>query len=43
MQRLPEAELVMHHYGARHMIDPSRIAAGATDVYGEEEFARVIQ
>ena len=39
MQRLPEAELVMHHFGARHMIDPSKIAAGSSEVYGEEEFA----
>ena len=40
MQRLPEAELVMHHYGARHMIDPSKIAAGSAAVYGDEEFAK---
>ncbi|MCB1750570.1 MAG: MBL fold metallo-hydrolase [Gammaproteobacteria bacterium] len=40
MQRLPEAELVIHHAGARHMIDPKKIAAGSSEVYGEEEFAR---
>jgi glyoxylase-like metal-dependent hydrolase (beta-lactamase superfamily II) len=39
MQRLPEAELVMHHFGARHMIDPSKIAAGSAAVYGDAEFA----
>lgn len=40
MQRLPEAELVMHHYGASHMIDPSKIAAGSAAVYGDEEFEK---
>ncbi len=40
MQRLPKAELVMHHFGARHMIDPSKIAAGSTEVYGKEEFSK---
>lgn len=40
MQRLPEAELVMHHFGARHMIDPSKIAAGSAAVYGDQEFAK---
>lgn len=40
MQRLPEAELVIHHFGARHMIDPAKIAAGSAAVYGDEEFAR---
>jgi glyoxylase-like metal-dependent hydrolase (beta-lactamase superfamily II) len=39
MQRLPEARLVVHPFGARHMIDPTRLAAGATAVYGEEQFA----
>lgn len=40
MQQLPEARLVVHPFGARHMIDPARLAAGATAVYGEEQFAR---
>jgi glyoxylase-like metal-dependent hydrolase (beta-lactamase superfamily II) len=30
--------MVIHPYGARHMIDPSKLAAGATAVYGEEKF-----
>ena len=34
------ATLVIHPKGAPHMIDPSRLAAGATAVYGEEAFAR---
>ncbi|OOZ00397.1 MBL fold metallo-hydrolase [Solemya velum gill symbiont] len=33
------AQLVIHPKGAPHMIDPSRIVAGATAVYGEERFA----
>jgi glyoxylase-like metal-dependent hydrolase (beta-lactamase superfamily II) len=38
MQRLPEAQLVVHPFGARHMIDPAKLTAGATAVYGEEKF-----
>ena len=36
MQVLPQAQLVVHPRGARHMIDPSKLIAGATAVYGEE-------
>jgi len=36
MQELPEARLVVHPRGARHMIDPSRLIAGAAAVYGED-------
>ncbi|MET0066293.1 MAG: MBL fold metallo-hydrolase [Candidatus Thiodiazotropha sp.] len=38
MAALPEASLVIHPYGARHMIDPSKLTAGATAVYGAEAF-----
>ncbi len=38
MQQLPEAHLVIHPYGARHMIDPAKLTAGATAVYGEDKF-----
>ncbi len=38
MQLLPEAKLVVHPFGARHMIDPTKLAASATAVYGEEKF-----
>lgn len=41
MQQCPNAELVIHPRGAPHMIDPSRLVAGATAVYGEEEMQRV--
>ncbi|RDZ27194.1 MBL fold metallo-hydrolase [Lysobacter silvisoli] len=40
MRRLPNARLAVHPRGAPHMIDPSRLVAGATAVYGEEEIAR---
>jgi glyoxylase-like metal-dependent hydrolase (beta-lactamase superfamily II) len=40
MRELPNARLVVHPRGAPHMIDPSRLIAGATAVYGEAEFAR---
>jgi len=36
MQTLPNARLVVHPRGARHMIDPSKLIAGATAVYGED-------
>ena len=32
---LPNAKLVVHPRGARHMIDPSQLWAGASAVYGE--------
>lgn len=40
MQQLPNARAAVHPRGARHMIDPSALVAGATAVYGEEEIAR---
>ena len=33
--QLPNAKLVVHPRGARHMIDPSKLWAGASAVYGE--------
>src|SRR5690606_7826668 len=40
MAGLPKARLVVHPRGARHMIDPSKLIAGATAVYGEAEMQR---
>ncbi|MCF7221384.1 MBL fold metallo-hydrolase [Marilutibacter chinensis] len=40
MRELPNARLLVHPRGAPHMIDPSRLIAGATAVYGEEEMTR---
>lgn len=41
MQALPNAQLVVHPRGARHLIDPVKLIAGATAVYGEDAFARM--
>jgi len=40
MQQLPNARLVVHPHGARHMIDPERLTNGARAVYGEPEVTR---
>ncbi|MCW8825247.1 MAG: MBL fold metallo-hydrolase [Gammaproteobacteria bacterium] len=40
MAQLPNANLVVHPFGSRHMIDPTKLQAGATAVYGEEAFKR---
>jgi len=40
MRELPNAQLVVHPRGARHMIDPTQLIAGATAVYGAEEIQR---
>ena len=40
MAACPGARLVIHPKGAPHMIDPTRLIAGATAVYGEEAFTR---
>lgn len=36
MRHLPQARLAVHPRGARHMIDPAKLVAGATAVYGSE-------
>jgi len=41
MQLLPNATFLVHPYGARHMVDPSRLEAGARAVYGDELFDRM--
>jgi len=41
MQALPNAQLVIHPRGARHMIDPARLIAGTSAVYGADEFSRL--
>ena len=38
MQMLPQATLLAHPYGARHLIDPSRLEASARSVYGDKRF-----
>jgi glyoxylase-like metal-dependent hydrolase (beta-lactamase superfamily II) len=41
MSLLPNATLLVHPYGARHMIDPSRLEAGARAVYGDAMFDKI--
>jgi glyoxylase-like metal-dependent hydrolase (beta-lactamase superfamily II) len=40
MAALPNATMLVHPRGERHMVDPSALWAGATAVYGEAEMAR---
>ena len=41
MAALPNARLVVHARGARHMAEPSKLVAGVSAVYGAEYVARV--
>ncbi len=41
MQHAPNAQLIIHPRGARHMIDPSRLQAGSSAVYGEVAFKKL--
>lgn len=41
MQLLPNATLLIHPKGARHMINPEKLKAGATAVYGEAYFTEI--
>ncbi len=40
MQACPRARLLVHPRGQRHLVDPTALWAGATEVYGPEEMAR---
>ena len=40
MQHLPQATLIVHPRGARHMVDPSALYQGALAVYGQAEMER---
>ncbi len=40
MQALPDAQLIVHPRGARHMIDPTALWQGALAVYGAAQMAR---
>jgi glyoxylase-like metal-dependent hydrolase (beta-lactamase superfamily II) len=40
MRHLPQAKLVVHPRGARHLIDPGRLVESATRVYGAAEMER---
>ncbi|MFT4047233.1 MAG: MBL fold metallo-hydrolase [Solimonas sp.] len=41
LRALPNARLVVHPRGARHLIDPSKLIAGASAVYGPEAVRRM--
>lgn len=40
MSHLPNARMLVHPRGARHMVDPSALYQGALAVYGQEEMDR---
>lgn len=40
-QRCPNAKVLAHPKAARHIVDPSRLIAGAKAVYGEDAFYRL--
>ncbi len=35
LHRFPEAQLYVHEVGVRHLVDPSRLVASATRIYGD--------
>ncbi|RLQ21609.1 MBL fold metallo-hydrolase [Seongchinamella sediminis] len=39
MRHFPEAELVVHPRGARHLIDPGKLVAASRQVFGDARFA----
>jgi glyoxylase-like metal-dependent hydrolase (beta-lactamase superfamily II) len=41
MRAFPNAKLVVHPRGARHMVEPSKLVAGAAKVYGATEVRRL--
>ncbi|WP_019242483.1 MULTISPECIES: MBL fold metallo-hydrolase [Bacillus] len=36
LEKCPNADLIVHPKGARHLVDPSRLIAGARAVYGDD-------
>lgn len=38
LKQCPNADILVHPRGLRHMIDPSKLVAGAKAVYGEQKF-----
>ena len=40
MRLMPNASLVIHPRGARHLIEPEKLTAGSIAVYGEKEFTK---
>ena len=42
LRELPAARLVVHPRGARHMVDPAKLLAGAAEVYGGADRIRAL-
>lgn len=38
MQKFPEATLLLHSRGVRHMVDPQKLITSVMQVYGEEQY-----
>jgi glyoxylase-like metal-dependent hydrolase (beta-lactamase superfamily II) len=41
LRRWPDVPVYVHERGARHLADPSRLVASATQLYGEEDMRRL--
>ncbi|MDG1388340.1 MAG: MBL fold metallo-hydrolase [Halioglobus sp.] len=41
IQRFPEAQLLVHQRGARHLVDPSKLVAASRQVYGDSLFEQL--
>jgi glyoxylase-like metal-dependent hydrolase (beta-lactamase superfamily II) len=41
VKEFPNARVVVHERGARHIIDPEKLVSGAAAVYGEDEVSRL--
>lgn len=41
MQAFPQAQLIVHPRGARHMINPAKLIAATKAVYGEQKFEQL--
>lgn len=42
IKHLPNAKVIVHEYGANHLIDPSKLRAGVIEVYGELFFKQYL-
>ncbi len=40
LRNMPQAQVIVHPRGARHMVDPTRLVRGVVEVMGEEEMER---
>ncbi|MFC1870201.1 MBL fold metallo-hydrolase, partial [Chloroflexota bacterium] len=40
LKYMPQAKVVVHHRGARHLADPARLVKSMREAQGEEKFAK---